>query len=493
MEKRFRRVLFLVHRWLGIAGCLLMLMWFTSGVVMMYVPYPSITPQERRAGLAPLAFNAVRVQPPDALAKVRTATFPASFRLEMQGARPVYRIEWPDRRRQAVWADTGNLVEAVGALKARALAAAFTRLPAGSAVLIVRDQWTVAQGFDPHRPLWRIEMNDAAHTRVHIAAGSGEIVQHSTAWERGWNWVGAIPHWLYLTAIRQHPEFWRQLVMWTSGPLLLVGISGVWIGILRLVRRGRWQSPYRGWMWWHHWLGLIGGLTLLTWVASGWLSVKPFGWFERGGDHAVETAFRAVPDAGYFPRIDLFTVSRALPDVRELRFDYFAGKPVIRAWSGPQKQVLLKPTGLPSLLTSQHAIMAATTAMQPHRIETSVLIKEPDTYWYGRWQPRPLPVWRMVFSDPNRTWLHIDATTGELLGQSTQDARTYRWLFSFLHDFDLPVLLAHRSVRDPVMWVLLGLGTALSASSIVIGWRRMTRPRRALNPYRVQAHRQFAE
>ena len=49
-----RRWLYLTHRWVGIAVCLLMAMWFVSGVVMMYVGYPKLTQAERLAHLPDL-------------------------------------------------------------------------------------------------------------------------------------------------------------------------------------------------------------------------------------------------------------------------------------------------------------------------------------------------------------------------------------------------------------------------------------------------------
>ena len=42
-----KRYLYLTHRWLGITLCLFMAMWFFSGLVMMYVGYPKLTPAER--------------------------------------------------------------------------------------------------------------------------------------------------------------------------------------------------------------------------------------------------------------------------------------------------------------------------------------------------------------------------------------------------------------------------------------------------------------
>ena len=48
----------LLHRWLGIAFCLLFAMWFGTGIVMHFVPFPSLTEAERFGGLAPLAREA---------------------------------------------------------------------------------------------------------------------------------------------------------------------------------------------------------------------------------------------------------------------------------------------------------------------------------------------------------------------------------------------------------------------------------------------------
>ncbi|HWV10993.1 MAG TPA: PepSY domain-containing protein, partial [Pseudomonas sp.] len=42
-----KRYLYLWHRWLGIGLCLVMALWFVSGVVMLYVGYPKLTPGER--------------------------------------------------------------------------------------------------------------------------------------------------------------------------------------------------------------------------------------------------------------------------------------------------------------------------------------------------------------------------------------------------------------------------------------------------------------
>lgn len=474
--KRARRLLFLTHRWLGIGACLLALLWFGSGVVMMYVPYPSLTAAERWAGSAPIDWARVRVQPRAALRAAQVPGVPAQLRLEMQGDRPVWRIQRADRRRATVSAETGLPMPAVDATEATAIAARFARQRPTAIDRIERDQWTVAQGFDPARPLWRVRLGDAAGTELYVSARTGELVQQTNRWERGWNWVGAIPHWLYLTVLRQDGSVWRQLVMWTSGPATIMGITGLWIGILRFRPRRARVIPYRGWMRWHHLTGLVGGLTMITWMASGWLSVHPFGWFAQGGDPIVEDRYRSA--GATFPPISLTTLAASAADAREVRFAHLGGRPVARLYGGVGGAALVDPqTGARLDLDSAQLLTLARRAMPGARIAGIAHLTAPDIYWYGHWSERPLPVWRVRFADAAGTWLYIDARTGELLSQSTSSGRVYRWLFNLVHDFDLPVLLAARWLRDPLMWLLLALGTAMSASGVVIGWRRLRHPR----------------
>src|SRR5690606_22019151 len=54
MATRAKRLTYLLHRWTGVAGCLLMVLWFISGVVMLYVGYPKLTPWERLGALPAL-------------------------------------------------------------------------------------------------------------------------------------------------------------------------------------------------------------------------------------------------------------------------------------------------------------------------------------------------------------------------------------------------------------------------------------------------------
>src|SRR5580700_11213186 len=76
LSRAMIRALILLHRWLGVAFCLLFAMWFASGIVMHFVPFPALTEGERFAGLAPIDVTSVKHTPTEAWAAsgVRDAT-----------------------------------------------------------------------------------------------------------------------------------------------------------------------------------------------------------------------------------------------------------------------------------------------------------------------------------------------------------------------------------------------------------------------------------
>ena len=82
------RVLVFVHRWLGVALCVLFMLWFPSGIVMMYCDYPSVTPADRIERAAPLRADDIKVSLSDALARSDVSS-PRQVRLGPFDGRPV--------------------------------------------------------------------------------------------------------------------------------------------------------------------------------------------------------------------------------------------------------------------------------------------------------------------------------------------------------------------------------------------------------------------
>ncbi|MBS0530147.1 MAG: PepSY domain-containing protein [Proteobacteria bacterium] len=478
LVRRLRRWLYIGHRWIGIATCLLFAMWFVSGIVMTYVAFPHLTAQERVAALPDLDWSKVAVTPDRALATAGLKSYPREFRLDMLNDEPVYRVLGWDGARRVVSARDGRIIDRIAQDEALAVA---RRYPAAGDVRMIgtvdRDQWSVTARFDPLRPLFLIALGDAAGTQLYVSEKSGEIVLDTTRTERVWNWLGSIPHWIYPTILRKDGPLWREVVLWISGVCMVLAVSGIWIGILRVrLRRRYWRnsiSPYRGWMAWHHVTGFFAGVFVLTWMFSGWLSLNPGGFFAgRGASREMTQRYAGHATPDIVAEFD----GRPLAPLVEARFVWLGGRPLMIGMDRANMPRVFDAVSGASLTLDDKQIFAAARHLMPEAEMTMRRrLTSEDAYWYSHHENRVLPVLRAGFNDDVQSWFHIDPRTGDILGRSDTSRRTYRWLFNALHSLDFHALIAHRPAWDIVVWLLSLLGLVISTSGIVIGWRRLMR------------------
>jgi uncharacterized iron-regulated membrane protein len=472
---RLKRWLFIVHRWLGIVSCLLFAMWFLSGLVMIYVPFPALEQSERLAGLPKIDWRLVRTS---LAAPLRTGALDAPPRillLEMRGALPIWRASLSGNEERDFLALDGAPLSPPTERQARDIAERFGRRPIVDVMRVERDQWTVAGGFDRHRPLWKAELAGSDGRILYVSGKTGAVVLDTDARERFWNWLGSVPHWLYPTVLRQNNTVWRQVVMWVSGPCIVAGVTGFWIGILRTrfgrrrYKSGR-MSPYRGWMAWHHWTGLVGGVFLIAWIFSGWLSVDPFRLFASGGvDPAAKAAYERVDWPG---TPDYSRLARIAEGAKQVELAWVGGRPLLELrW--PERTLVLDERTLQPFRPR----IAPSVLVPGSRITAIERLTAPDVYWYDVGKLPRLPVLRVRFDDPAQTWVYLDPASGRLLGDIDARGRLYRWLFDLLHKWDLNQLTLNRPAWDVLLWVLSILGLITSISGIWIGWKRLVRTR----------------
>ncbi|WP_370693859.1 PepSY domain-containing protein [Methylobacterium sp. NEAU K] len=473
--KAGRRWLILFHRWAGIAAGLFFALWIGSGLVMLYVPFPALSQAERLARLSPIAWDLVSVPPDDALRAGGLGGVPAVFGLEMRGGEPVYRITGEGGARATVSARTGarlGPVEPETALRLAAGDRAAARVDP-----VERDQWTVTARYDPLRPFLKVTLGDAAGTELYVSQVTGEIALDTTRSERAWNWLGSVPHWIYLTPLRARTELWRAVLLWLSGFAALGALSGLAAGIWRLRLRRRYArgavTPYRGLARWHHLIGLAGGLGLGAFILSGWVSMNPNRWFTSARPpDGLRAAYAGTPPA---LRLDARTLrDRAGPGTLALRFAAIGGRWSVIAET-PNGPRTFGPDGPAGLDTDAIAAAAAGVVCEGtlRKLERLTAF---DAYWYPHGaDPRPLPVLRLRFDDPAATWLHIDPRDGTILNRLDRSGRVNRWLFDAPHRLDLPGLTDKPSLRGAAQWVLNLLAAGIAVTGIIAGWRRIGR------------------
>ncbi|MNS65298.1 hypothetical protein D3C72_984580 [compost metagenome] len=119
-------------------------------------------------------------------------------------------------------------------------------------------------------------------------------------------------------------------------------------------------------------------------------------------------------------------------------------------------------------------------AMSDARLRRFTLLQAPDAYFYPRAAEamngaavRRFPVAMVDFDDAEATRVYVDLATGDPLLTMGRRERVGRWLFSFLHSWDLPALLRQPNSRLVVLLLLSVAGIALCATATVIGYRRL--------------------
>jgi hypothetical protein len=108
-------------------------------------------------------------------------------------------------------------------------------------------------------------------------------------------------------------------------------------------------------------------------------------------------------------------------------------------------------------------------------IESSEWLDTYDAYYYDRDNARPLPVLRVQYADPVRTWLYFDPRSGGILQKEERRSRLNRWLYHGLHSLDFPFLYYRRPLWDVVVIALSIGGIVLSLTTMPVGWHRLRR------------------
>jgi hypothetical protein len=505
--KRVIASLIVVHRYLGLFFCLIFLIWFASGIVMVFKRMPEFPQEERLARLPPLDADAIRLTPAQALEAAGLQSPPQRVLLTSYRERPVYRLGL-EFGSLTVFADDGAYLEGVTPEDAVAIAGLmFPEHRATARHLDSKtepDQWTITNRFSTTGALHRVALGDAAGTEVYVAEATGDIVMKTDRASRFWGYLGPVLHWFYFTPLRWgRAPLWNDLIVYGSVVGCVLCVLGLAIGLYRFsitrrYLRGTSVTPYVGWLRWHHYAGLLFGVIALTWTFSGLLTMTPWNLFPPAGPSREQVS--AIRGDGV--ALDRFTVApgaaiaelqrRFVP--KELELLQVMGAPFYTALERAgvstrphqdaarfapaderPRRVLVSADGsgprIREGFTRDELLMAARAVMTGMEPTEVAWLTDYDAYYYDRTGGRRLPVLRARFNDPDQTWLYLDASDGSIALAEVRGSRMERWLYQGLHSLDFPGLYA-----TPWAWylVIIGLslgGTALSLTSLVIAWR----------------------
>lgn len=508
-----RRMLILTHRYLGIPLSLLFVLWFVTGIAMIYVGgMPALAPAERLAHLAPLDLATVRITPAEAAAAASNGFGRVTLNTVLD--RPAYRFA-SRYGETVVFADDGTLLEEIDEATALRVAAQFVGAPE-SGITLTRvvetpDQWTLT--LSRALPLYLFDVADGKGTEVYVSPHTGDVRLVTTIRTRTLAWIATIPHWFYITPLRSDQPLWYWTVVVAAGLGCVLAVLGLLLGVTQFRKSTpfSWSASvrYRGWMRWHYISGVFFGVFALTWAFSGLLSMEPFDWTNAEGVEIGPEAMTGGPvDLDRFPAFDAprwaaLLAGRTLKEL-ELRRIQDAPYYLARHTEGTPdiatpRERLHQPYDIGGRGEPGHVLVDAETTTiraEPFSTESLVariaaavpdtaivshdLLADYDSYYYSRGRQAPLPVLRVKLSDPLETWVYVDPALGEILATVHRMQRLERWLYNGLHSLDFGFWYDKRPLWDIGM-IVLCLG-ALTTSSIGLwlGTRRLGRDARSL-------------
>lgn len=218
------------------------------------------------------------------------------------------------------------------------------------------------------------------------------------------------------------------------------------------------------WFWVHKWVGLVVGIQILAWMASGlFMTFTPIETVRN--EHLI----REVPPRTMQQSVDLTTATDALAKmsigISRLELVDIAGRWMWRIDSNGKPHALMDvATGqVISPLNETVAREIATADYAGEAKITSATLIEKDAPIEYR---STLPVWRVVFDDADATHLYVHPLTGKVTARRSGLWRVYDF-FWMLHTMDY-------SERDDfnnwpvVIMSLLGLILTVSGIGILV-------------------------
>lgn len=507
-----KRWLYLIHRWGGIAVALFMLMWFASGLVIMYSGSSALNASEQLAGRealdiepgwlsvgeawrisanerAALPLNKSRNEP-EAKASFN-GDYIAAARLVRQAHQPVWLVENGAGQRFALSALNGEL-QLTSVNDAELIAKNWLIAQGGKSASISQIRYldtgpqdSSVRNYELLQPFHRFQIDDSGR-EILISQRTGEVVRDSTALARTLYFVGNWIHLLRPIESFGNAEARRNVQLWSGFIALIACLTGIVIGVQRwrpgwfgtaTYSKGR-VHPYRDvWNTWHFWVGLIGGFAALLWAFSGYLSTNPGRVFSSANPSREELKnYQGVQPPSVLLQWQPTASMSNEKDVVEIQARYLGDKAALYAVTRSEKIIAQHVEGTSNQFDEGDLLQAASRAFGANAVRDYTLLNEYDNYYYLRHEQsaldRPLPVLRVRFNDAAATTIYLDPQSGRLLLKQDASRRVYRWLYSALHHWDFG-WLQWRPLWQAWMLPLVGMGIVLGGTSVVLGWKRL--------------------
>ncbi len=471
-----------LHRILGTALSLAFLMWFLSGMVMIYSGFPHVNRKNTFNNLENVSKYSNKITMP-------ADTLPLSLlTLEIVNHTPVYSIG-----KHCVHANSFQKINKVSEhVLDSVIQSRYKSSVKRKEILTDFDAWIPWSSFKAYFPIHKYYLNDSASTEVYVAGTTGKIVQETTAKKRWLARFGAIPHWFYFKSLRLHNELWADFVIWLSGIGAIMCLTGLIVGIYRsrkirkLKNKGLFGfSPYKKkWFRWHHITGMIFGLFTFTFVLSGFFSMTDVPkWLipvNKTPNYNQLWQGKKLDINSFKLPLSKILADERFNDVKQIQFSQINGIPYYLLYKEYRKPLFINAANAdtihPKLFNYEDMVVMAQKALGKFNYKIEQL-EEFDNYYF----PRNNVVAKITIEDKNNTALYVKASNPTYVQYMNTNRRVGRWIYISFHSFSFPVLHKIDWLRKTLLIVVSIFGIIISFTGVVLSvnyLRRLFRRRK---------------
>jgi len=472
-----------LHKITGSALSLLFLMWCLTGVVLVFVGFPHASRQQRFEKLDYLSESDFQNLP------YFDQTESGKIELEKYQGELVYRKYKGKKSQQVFNAKQRHKLPLFSKSQAICEAEHFINAKVTSVDSIAElDSWIPWGYYKPLLPFFKCYMDDPDHSVLYVSAQSGTVVQHTQRSSRWYARIGAIPHWIYFSQIKQNADVWQITVLILGIISLLVAISGMVVAFFRFKRNSDGKisdlSVYKKWSYkWHHIFGLCIGLLFCIFLLSGifyatgvpnWISAKPSGkpatsvWNKRSKTDSV---------------IHPSQIWKQLPQkegVRKIAWESAMGRQVVNVYyddyRSPKTFIAIQTDSLIPFTATKDEIQQFAQKKFKDQFQSIEIQNKYDSYYEecGMFH-HPLPAYKVNLNDGFGTSVFIDPATGKAVEYFNANKKDRRWLTKGLHKFDFSIFNKADWLRKTILIIVCLIGTAVSFTGVLLSWKWIKR------------------
>lgn len=465
------------HKIFGTILSILFLVWFLSGFVMIYHTFPKVPDKDRYIhaevidvhqinydSLAALALSVKDIQ------KLQLSSFGENAFFTIKSDDSIYHLRADDFSAIQVNPSYNQIENYASKWSKGNIYDVDT--------LWQLEQWIPFGRLKNELPIYKFYFGDEVKSELYVSSKTGNALQFTDADSRFWAWLGAIPHWIYFTKLRQDTSLWSDVVIVLSGfgsLMCLVGIiRGISVYRRNYKRKKRFETPFRKFSYkWHHKFGFIFGLFVFTFVFSGMMSLADIPqWVSPSNKSAIKKEV-GVALANY--KLSLKELSKIYGDsLKSVEWGGFGEKPFYKIIMGSEIYYIdASEQKVEALNLNKTDIQHYFKVVSPDSL-TINLMTDCDSYYLSRKRKLPLPVYKVEVKDEYGSVYYVNPQNGSVQYYDT-NKKIRKWMYQALHSFSIKFLLDRPILWNLLMWLTMIGGTFVSITGVVLSIKYIKR------------------